>query len=1001
MTILIDGVEVPVVIDDNGTARANLTNITPGKHNVTVIYVDENNNTSIVNSTIDVPRWSSAVNATAATIREGDPAIIKVKVNPDMTGEVKVVINGTGYIATIDKNGEATITAYGLKAGTHTGVVTYLGDSKYDPSNATFEVTVQEPITVEVNGTGNNSEIVVQLPKGANESNIEIFVDDKPVQVVVDENGTARANLTGIEPGQHNITVKYTDEDGTVSWVNSTITVPRWDSSVNATAATIREGDVANIIVTVGGKDMTGRVFVDINGTGYYADVEDGKAIIKAAGLKAGSYIGNVTYEGNTKYDPSNNTFKVVVQAPITIDINGTGNSSQVVVQLPENATEDMVKVLIDGKETNVTVDKNGTAVANLTGLEPGEHNITVIYTDEFGTESVVNQTITVPRWDSSVNATAKTIREGDVANIIVTVGGKDMTGRVFIDINGTGYYADVEDGKAIIKANGLKAGSYIGNVTYEGNTKYDPSNNTFKVVVEAPITIDINGTGNSSQVVIDLPENGTDNVTVVIDGKEVPVVVENGTAKANLTNLEPGEHNITVVYTDADGTQSVVNQTINVPRWDSSVNATAATIREGDVANIVVTVGGKDMTGIVFVDINGTGYYADIEDGKAIISAPGLKSGTYIGNVTYEGNSKYDPSNNTFTITVEAPIVINVDGAGNSTQVVVDLPNNGTDGNVTVLVDGQEVPVKIVNGTAVADLNNMTPGEHNVTVIYTDKDGTQSIANKTITVYNSINANDMTRGWNSPYDYESEFLDKDGHVVANTTMEFKVNGKTYTVTTDNKGIARLSSSHLAVGEYTIEITNTLTHETINRTVTIVKRIIENKDLTMDYLSGKSYVVKVIGDDGKPVGAGEVVGFRVNGVDYNGITDKNGYARLKITLAPKKYTITAQYAKYKVSNKIVIKQTLKLVKKTVTVKKTAKKLVIKAKLKWSNGKAIKGKKLVLKIKGKKYKAKTNKKGIAKFTVKKNVIKKLKKGKKYTYTVSYNKEKVKGKVKVKK
>jgi hypothetical protein len=180
-----------------------------------------------------------------------------------------------------------------------------------------------------------------------------------------------------------------------------------------------------------------------------------------------------------------------------------------------------------------------------------------------------------------------------------------------------------------------------------------------------------------------------------------------------------------------------------------------------------------------------------------------------------------------------------------------------------------------------------------------------------------------------------------------------------------------------------------------------VERLIDNKDLTLDFYDGTKYVVRVIGDDGKPVGAGEVVGFRINGVDYNGITDKDGYAKLIINLNPKKYTITAQYNAYKVSNKITVKQTLKLVKKTVTIKKSAKKLVLKAKLKWSSGKAIKGKKITFKFKGKTYKAKTNSKGIAKVTIKKKVIKKLKKGKKYNYSAQYKTNKVKGKVKVKK
>ena len=91
---------------------------------------------------------------------------------------------------------------------------------------------------------------------------------------------------------------------------------------------------------------------------------------------------------------------------------------------------------------------------------------------------------------------------------------------------------------------------------------------------------------------------------------------------------------------------------------------------------------------------------------------------------------------------------------------------------------------------------------------------------------------------------------------------------------------------------------------------------------------------------------------------------------------------------------------MKLVKKTVTAKK-GKKFTIKVKLKWSNGKAIKGKKIVVKFQGKKYSAKTNSKGIAKVTIKKSATKKLKKGKKYTYSATYNKTNtLKGKVKIK-
>ena len=336
-------------------------------------------------------------------------------------------------------------------------------------------------------------------------------------------------------------------------------------------------------------------------------------------------------------------------------------------------------------------------------------------------------------------------------------------------------------DGKAVINAPGLKQGTHDINVTYAGDKYYNPSDNKTQIVVEKPITVEVNGTGEDSKVIIDLPDNATKNVTAYIDGKEVRVVFDDGNPTVNLSDVPPGKHNMTVVYVDQNNNTSIVTKEINVPKWPSTINATAPVIREGDLLPVTVTGGSTEMDGLALVDINGTGYYVNLTDGKAVVNVPGLTEGVYDANVTYLGDAKYDVTNNTFKVTVEAPLKISVEGAGNSTQVIVDLPANGTE-DVKVFVDGQEIPVSVQDGKAVANLTNTTAGDHNVTVVYTDKYGTQSVVNTTIKVYNSIKANDMKRGWNSPYDYEAEFLDKDGHVVANTVMEFKVNGNTYKI---------------------------------------------------------------------------------------------------------------------------------------------------------------------------------------------------------------------------
>lgn len=172
-------------------------------------------------------------------------------------------------------------------------------------------------------------------------------------------------------------------------------------------------------------------------------------------------------------------------------------------------------------------------------------------------------------------------------------------------------------------------------------------------------------------------------------------------------------------------------------------------------------------------------------------------------------------------------------------------------------------------------------------------------------------------------------------------------------------------------------------------------KIINNKDISLDYSGGKYFSVKVATADGHAV-VGAVVKFTINGKTTMVKSDANGIAKIKITDVPKSYTIATKYNGKTYKNKVTVKHVLKTSK--VTVKKSVKSFVLKVNLK-INGKLQKGKKVTFTFRGKSYKAITTKYGNAYLVVNKNVIKYLKKGKSYLFKVTYGKNTIKSTVTV--
>ena len=316
--------------------------------------------------------------------------------------------------------------------------------------------------------------------------------------------------------------------------------------------------------------------------------------------------------------------------------------------------------------------------------------------------------------------------------------------------------------------------------------------------------------------------------------------------------------------------------------------------------------------------------------------------------------------------------------------EIHFDLPDDAK-GNITVELNNCTF-TSSVNGSGVAVLPKLPSGDYSANVTYGGDEKYISKSAKINIHVKFIVADivDMTRGWNSNYDYQVKLMDDKGNAIENKLIVFTIAGKQYYAMTDGRGIASVKPG-LKVGNYRVTVSSALLDNNVTRDLKIVKRISNNKNIKTVYNSNKKYKVKIIGDNGKSESNGKSVRVIIDNKKYTYKTDKNGFITIKLNkkIAPGKHTVKIQYKGFTVSNKLVVKHALKS-KKVVKVKKSAKKVVLKAKLKSTSKKAIKNKKIKFKIKGKTYTAKTNKKGIAKLTVKKNKFKKGKNPVKITY-----------------
>ncbi|WP_407394037.1 pseudomurein-binding repeat-containing protein [Methanobrevibacter sp.] len=200
---------------------------------------------------------------------------------------------------------------------------------------------------------------------------------------------------------------------------------------------------------------------------------------------------------------------------------------------------------------------------------------------------------------------------------------------------------------------------------------------------------------------------------------------------------------------------------------------------------------------------------------------------------------------------------------------------------NVKINVNGVDYTKK-TNAKGVASLDvNLKPGSYKVTA--TNPVTGYKLTN-TFKILSTISADDVTKVYTDGRKFTATFLTSEGKPLANKNIKFKINGKTYTKTTNSKGVASLTMYNLNKGTYKM-VSYNADGLTATNTVKVVSST-TSKLTTKEYVfltsDSKKIKVKLLNGLGYAPGKGKTIKFKINGKTYTSKTNAKGVAKLKL-----------------------------------------------------------------------------------------------------------------------
>lgn len=921
-------------------------------------------------------------------------------------GVVTFILDGETVTVNV-VNGKASITR-NFEKGMNNVTAMYDGNSYLPSSDSTSFEILKDNVTLDVaiSKYQNNITFTITASKSISKK-VLIYVNGEEHSAKL-VGGRIIYKLTGLDNDEYEIIIKLADENiYETNVINRTVTVDVKNTIILAEDFVTYQnsGEMYPLVLLdenanpIANKKLT----INLNDRKINAITDDEGMALVEINLASGTYTLTVSFSDEDSYYGSSNSSEILVKNIINIALESNAYQNNVLVNITlSDSISGNITLSVNGRNQSVMII-NGKGQANLTNLENGNYTIRAFMTDEYFTAEELRFSIEVKETqiitenivcDCNLNYTV-TLIDGD---------GNPLAGHeIEFKLGNVTYNAVTdEEGNAAVNLV-LEKGTYAIEVSFKGENDLFASQNSSEITVKPLVTAKFVTSHYSNvvnvQVLFSKSIEGT--AVISIDNRNFTGNVIDGQVIITDYNLAYGNHNVSVELVGDEYNFTKTSSTFNISIKRTQI--LAEDFNTTDFSNEEYTVTLIDEQGIpiegqriMFVVNDEISFIYTDENGKASIPI-NLNAGNYTLTAKYyidlDAIDKYVESENSSRIIVKLNASISVSVHKNLRDVTVEFTcSKAIDENITVVINGENKTVELINGKASLNLDGLADGEYSINIDLGDEFQSEPVEyNFTIKVKNTrIIAEDFETYYESGHYYQIRLIDEDGIPVSHALISLTFdNSKMYISRTNDDGVLSVPIN-LKDGKYAVKIkfegneSYVSAHADVNMTVA-TSIIFANYQYTLN----SDYIASLVGNV-----SGKVVNISVDGVQYQ-IAAVGNAVSFNINLNPGTYSIT-------ITNPVtgeVKSQSINVLSRLSDNKNIVMyygaNSVYSVKVYDDNGHVVgAGENVVISIEGKNVNVKTNAKGIASLNLKQY------KPKAYTVTVTYKGFKVSNKITIK-